>query len=141
MSNTAPSCDSRWKWIRHGEMRLHDVGVLADGTLHNPNGYPDEIVRAAVKNAQERRHLKMSAAAKKAAETRRKRQERKIHEMADRLLDGAELEMREHCAICNKALDDPESIARGIGSDCWQATLRAMDEICKRLRNPTERTG
>jgi hypothetical protein len=32
---------SRWKWINHEGGALRDVGVNADGTLHNPNGYPE----------------------------------------------------------------------------------------------------
>jgi hypothetical protein len=33
------------------------------------------------------------------------------------------------CVLCGKALDDPESISRGIGSDCWQSVLQRWEEI------------
>jgi len=45
---------TRYRWINHGGQGLRDVGVLPDGTLHNPNGYPDELVREAVRCADER---------------------------------------------------------------------------------------
>jgi hypothetical protein len=28
-----------------------------------------------------------------------------------------------HCILCNKPLTDPESIERGMGSDCWEQLL------------------
>jgi hypothetical protein len=42
----------RWVWWETG--RLFDIGILADGSLHNPNGYPESDVRAAIQEAQER---------------------------------------------------------------------------------------
>jgi hypothetical protein len=36
------SRSSRYKWVKHEGVRLYDVGILADGSLHNPNGYPAE---------------------------------------------------------------------------------------------------
>jgi hypothetical protein len=70
---------SEYNWVRHPDgdqnQRLHDVGINADGTLHNPNGYPEEIVRAAVLAADARRHARRSESAKKAAETRKRRQQ------------------------------------------------------------------
>jgi hypothetical protein len=36
------------------DVRLCDAGILPDGTLHNPGGYPDDIVRAAVHAEGER---------------------------------------------------------------------------------------
>ena len=33
-----------YKWINHEGTRLYDVGVKPDGSLHNPNCYPDEVV-------------------------------------------------------------------------------------------------
>ena len=58
---------SRYKWVNHEGERLYEVGILADGTLHNPRGYPDDVVRAAVLAADARKHERRSRAAKKAA--------------------------------------------------------------------------
>ena len=38
---------SRYRWVYHNEAKLYDVGILPDGTLHNPRGYPDDDVRSA----------------------------------------------------------------------------------------------
>ncbi len=66
---------THWKWIRHEGVRLDNIGVNSDGSLHNPNDYPADTVRAAVAATEERRKQRRSTAAKKAAETRRIRQE------------------------------------------------------------------
>lgn len=118
---------STWKWIRHNGERLLDVGIAADGTLHNPNGYAEDIVRAAIAGAEERRRERRSNAAQKAAITRAARKERKVYEVVARLRDNGQLVPGNHCEICGKGLDDPGSKERGIGSDCWQFILSHID--------------
>ena len=44
------------------------------------------------------------------------------------LFRGSGLALSLRCCICRKELSDSESIARGIGSDCWQDVLRAIEE-------------
>jgi len=114
---------SRWKWIRHDDAMLRDIGVNDDGSLHNPNGYPDDTVRAAIQAAQERRGQRRSEAATRAAGTRRKRTQARIYEVARRIVDGHMFGPSGHCEICGRGLDDPDSIERGIGSECWQFVL------------------
>jgi Family of unknown function (DUF6011) len=109
-----------WKAIRHDGDVYIDIGVDKDGSVYNPHGYPEDIVRAAVRGAEERRHERRSAAAKKAAQTRRRRRERLVYQVVQRLRDGGAFNPGTHCEICGKGLSDPESEARGIGSDCWQ---------------------
>ena len=121
----------RYKWVYHRSAgkpteTFHDVGILADGTLHNPNGYPADEVRAAVLAANERRAARRSEAAKKATKTRIKRQEKKTYFVADRLLANQPVGPRTTCAICGRGLHDPPSIARGIGSECWQGVLAGI---------------
>lgn len=113
----------RWKWVLHGGATLYDIGVNDDGSLHNPNGYPDETVRAAMAAAEERRSERRSKAAKKAAQTRRTRQQKRVYEVARRIVDGHVFGPADHCQICKRGLDDPASIERGIGSECWQFVL------------------
>ena len=69
-----------FKWVRSdcGE-RFENVGIGADGALYNPNGYPPEAVRAAVEAALGRRHNRLSAGAKRAALTRKRRQEKRVY--------------------------------------------------------------
>ncbi|MGA8654376.1 MAG: hypothetical protein WB677_27810, partial [Xanthobacteraceae bacterium] len=76
---------SMWRQVispNEGGGMLFDVGILDDGTLHNPKGYPDDQVRAAVLAAEarrrERQHERRSAGAKKAAITRARRKEKRI---------------------------------------------------------------
>jgi hypothetical protein len=118
---------SRWRWIQHEGQRLHDVGVDADGHLHNPNGYDAALVRAAVREAEARQHARRSRAATRAAETRRHRQQQHVYAVARQLLNGHAYGPRYRCIVCHKGLTDAETIARGIGSDCWQDVLRIIE--------------
>jgi hypothetical protein len=106
---------SKYNWVRHNGEKLFDVGVLPDGTLHNPRGYPDDDVRSAVLAADARR---------------RERTARLTYVVAKRLtLDGESIGPRDSCAICGRELGDQQSIARGIGSECWQGVLDAIARI------------
>jgi hypothetical protein len=117
---------SRWKWIRFEGDTLRDIGVNPDGTLHNPNGYPDATVRAAIAEAEDRRHRQSSDAAKKAAATRRRRQEKRVYDVARRISTGEAYGPATACVICGRGLDDEQSIHRGIGSECWQSVLQVI---------------
>jgi hypothetical protein len=119
-----------YKWVRSPDgHRFEDVGLRADGTLHNPNGYPADDVRRAIAAADERRGLKRSGAAKKAAATRRLRQERKVYDAAHRFVAGHHLGPCDICRICGRSLADEDSIKRGIGSDCWQDVLTLISRL------------
>ena len=50
-----------------------------------------------------------------------------MYEVVERLKAGGKLIPGDTCEICWKHLDDPESKARGIGSDCWQTILSMID--------------
>jgi hypothetical protein len=120
---------SGYKWVfdpRNPRERLFAVGILDDGTLYNPNGYPPDIVRAGVQAADACRHEQASQAAKKAAVTRRKRQEKRVWEAAWKIVMGLKTGPRHNCYCCGKGLDDPQSIERGIGSECWQHVLSKL---------------
>jgi hypothetical protein len=134
IQDTSQQKASMWKWVTvaegHGYLRgsrLYDVGITADGTLHNPNGYPEEAVRAAIEGALERKHERRSEAAKKAADTRARRKEREVSKIVAQIKAGGALTPAGSCRLCGKALDDPESIGRGIGSDCWQFVLTVIE--------------
>lgn len=123
-----------WRWIGHPSApggSFYNIGITADGSLHNPNGYPEDHVRDAIAGAEERRRQRRSDAAKKAAKTRRERQEKKVYELAQRIVDESPWICGPvtACEICGRGLDDPESIERGIGSDCWQDILKAVTAI------------
>jgi hypothetical protein len=116
-----------WHWVFHPHdrtQRLRDVGVLKDGALHNPNAYDETLVREAIRQATSDLHQRRSERSKKAAATRRERHEKRVHEIAQRLVDVENRGRR--CACCGKRIWDTESVARGIGSECWQSVLDAI---------------
>jgi Family of unknown function (DUF6011) len=117
----------KYKWVRSGVDTLFAVGILADGSLHNPNGYPEDVVRTAVLAADARHHERRSAAAQKAGRTRLARQQMRVGEAAKRFVAGQGTGKRRTCWICGRGLGDPESIERGIGSECWQGVMRAVE--------------
>jgi hypothetical protein len=127
MTDSSTAKAAKYRWITIGGERFYDVGLLPDGSLHNPNGYPEDDLRAAIETAQRREHEQRSEAAKRAAETRRKRKDRKLYEVIERYLEEGHLQPASHCVLCGKGLGDPESLDRGIGSECWQRFLRAQD--------------
>jgi Family of unknown function (DUF6011) len=130
---------SRWQWIYHHDgnqtLTLRQVGVDADGSLYNPNGYSEHIVREALAAAEERDRQRRSDGAKKAAITRRRRIERRVYAIAQRILRNENCGPRHKCAICGRGLDDPESIQRGIGSECWQGVLQIVSLAHKTSQN------
>jgi Family of unknown function (DUF6011) len=102
---------------------------LAGCSLHNPNGYPDDLVREAVLAADVQCKELRSAAAKKAAVTRAARQQKRVYSIATKMSANSPIGPRSNCAVCGRGLGDPESIDRGIGSECWQDVLRECEEI------------
>jgi hypothetical protein len=124
---------SMWKSIWHEGRWLYDLGVCPDGTLHNPKGYPDDIVRAAVAAADERRRARRSEAAQKAATTRRRRHDKKVHEIAKLIHMGQLLGPRRTCFLCERTLMDSASINRGIGPECWEVVLGDAEFISDRV--------
>jgi Family of unknown function (DUF6011) len=93
--------------------RHYDVGFNEDGTLHNPNGYPEAEILPILHRVVEEARRQRSEAAKKAAKTRADRRSKLVYSVGP----------RNNCVICGKGLGDPQSIERGIGSDCWQFVL------------------
>jgi hypothetical protein len=122
--------DTKYQYVKaesrvNGPARvLCNVGILADGTLYNPNGYPEDLVRATVLAANKRQRQRRSEGAKKAASTRKARHEKKIYEVVQNLRLGHRYGPADYCVICHKELGDSESIERGIGSDCWQRVVK-----------------
>jgi len=64
-----------WKWIIHGGMRLEDIGINLDGSLHNPNNYDERVLLGAIATAELRRRQRASDGSRKANDTKRKRAE------------------------------------------------------------------
>jgi Family of unknown function (DUF6011) len=131
----------RWRFVTHEEQRLYKVGVRQDGSLDNPNGYPEDLVRAAIQSAEARWREYRSQAATKAAATRRRRTEQKVYSVSQAIIDGHVYGPRQHCVICRKGLDDPDSIERGIGSDCWQRVLLCIEIRVQKARDAEPKMG
>jgi hypothetical protein len=122
----------RWKWIRHGDRRLINVVFRADGTATADDGSThepvlEEVALAALVTANRDLNAERSAAARKAAETRKKRHDRRVYAIVEALRHGQQLTPSGKCRCCGKGLTDDESRRRGIGSECWQGVLRALE--------------
>ncbi|MHB1432013.1 MAG: DUF6011 domain-containing protein [Streptosporangiaceae bacterium] len=124
-----PPRDSMWRWIKYDGQRLEEIGIKADGSLRNPNGYPEAVVRAAVAEAQARRHARSREAAKKAAATRKRRKERLYYDTARRVIAGKVFGPSNSCLLCGRGFSDPEAIARGIGPECWVPLAKLCNAI------------
>jgi len=111
---------------------LYSVGILYGGKLWNPNGYPEDIVRASVLAAEEQKRQRIAAnrrrGAQQAAKTRAQRHDTKLQDVAKQMLRDEKIGPADWCVLCGKPLSDPESIARGIGSECWQHVLQAIEK-------------
>jgi hypothetical protein len=66
---------------------------------------------------------------KKAAITRRQRHVKNVIAIARRLLAENDISERSRRAIRGRGLGDPESIKRGIGSECWQDLLGTIERL------------
>jgi hypothetical protein len=117
-----------YRWAMSDSERLYSVGIDANGALLNLNNYDPERVRIAVLAAEERKHAKRSASAMKAAVTRAKRTNLRVMHVARKIIAQEATGPARTCFICGKALSDQESIARGIGSDCWQGVLEQIEK-------------
>jgi hypothetical protein len=118
---------SKYRYVNYNGTFYFSIGILPDGTLHNPKGYPESEVRAAVAAADARRHESRSNAAKKAVATRANRVRLRVNYAAQRTAAGMGIGNRTNCYICSRALSDPESTKRGIGPECWQDVLHEFE--------------
>jgi hypothetical protein len=117
---------SKYRWVWHEGEKLYDVGIRADGTLHNPRSYPDEVVRRAVMAADARKRERRSDAAKQAAQTRQHRIRVRVHRIAKRIVARQ--------AVAERPLRHVREAARrpptGSGSECLQGVLAAITRAC-----------
>jgi hypothetical protein len=81
-----------WRWLPHEGQLLYRVGLRPDGSLVNPNNYPEDIVRLLVTRAYEgwmaEKARRRAEGAKKAVITRKRRAEKKLYEIVDRIVAG-----------------------------------------------------
>jgi hypothetical protein len=117
-----------FKWVRHEGERLYNVGILPDGSLHDPNDYDPELIRTAVLATVARKHERRNAAAKQAAETRREHIRVFVFRIARRIAANQATGPAQSCYVCGKSLTDAVSIERGIGSECWRHVLLQVTE-------------
>ncbi len=123
-----------WNWITHEGRRLRYVRVhVVDGVIteaRDVDHTPSDIIARAVYDALARRHARRSAAATRAAATRAQRRERRVYQVAKAIYeDDRDDVVTSHCRICGRGLADPESLSRGVGSECWQDVLSAIDRL------------
>jgi hypothetical protein len=122
----------KYRWVRGpypDHKKYYDVGFNQDGTLHNPRGYPEAEILSVLREMEERKRACRSEAAKKAAATRRDRRSNLVYSVAQKIVAGHRYGPRHNCVVCGKGLGDPQSIERGIGSDCWQLVLALITQL------------
>lgn len=120
--------DYHWRYIRRDGEGFDNVGINRDGSLWNPNGYPEERVRPVVERIVNEKLEERAAAIKRGVEKRKRRRLSRIAEAAHRLRTQAGIGDRVSCYCCLKALTDPVSIKRGIGPECWEHVVRRMEQ-------------
>jgi hypothetical protein len=123
----------RWRSLTYPSYGyMSSIGIYYDDTLWNPNGYPEDVVRAAVLWADEHKRLKIAENRKKGAQqaavTRQRRHELKVQAIVKKMLRDESVGPSTHCVLCKKQLSDPQSLARGIGSECWQGILSRVEQ-------------
>jgi len=75
---------------------------------------------------REREQQTREDAIRRGVETRARRREQKFREAVQALRDHA-LTPGHSCRTCKKHLSDPASITRGVGPECWQHVLAAVE--------------
>jgi hypothetical protein len=108
------------RYIRYDGKIFRNVGLKDDGSLYNPHNYSEETARAAIAYEAER-------IAQQAAATRQRRYQQRIHSIAKQILEEDGIGERHSCALCKKVLTDPISVKRGIGPECWDRVMRAVE--------------
>ena len=125
-----------WIYIVRGERRLHRPVFKNDTASASHWSYADghtepvtceRDVLLAMVSSHWRRFVKRSEAAKHAARTRAKRTELAVYRTAQGIVEGQAYGPAMRCRICGKALFDPESIQRAVGSECWSHVLAAIE--------------
>jgi hypothetical protein len=115
-----------WSTTSYNGRTFYHIGINYDGSLYNPNGYPEDDARAAALAADERKNKELIEARKRGVVTRQRRKEQRIANIARDYLLGKHIGNLSDCAICGRRLTDPVSVERGIGSECWP---RLMDYL------------
>ena len=112
-----------YRWIQWQGQVFNKIGISGDGQLSNPNNYPEDKVRAALRWVGAKAVVTRKEATIRAVATRARRRAKVIHGIAAGILADRQYGPRNFCCICEKALTDSESIQRGIGPECWDHIL------------------
>jgi hypothetical protein len=116
----------QWRHIHFNGAKLTDPKFTSDGVCSAAGDVDRVTILRALITANRRQHDRRSASSKRAAQTRAQRVELLVYRTALRLIDGGSLSPSTRCIICRKRVTDEESIARGIGAECWQGVLAAI---------------
>lgn len=117
----------RWRWISYLGRSITAPQFTLRAGAHADNADPRFVLEALV-TANRNLAARRSAAAKKAAATRDRRRHLYGKKLAIRIAGGEVMGPSLQCKVCDKPVTDPESIARGIGSDCWQFVMSLMEK-------------
>jgi hypothetical protein len=85
----------RYSYVFHNGRTLTRIGRNKDGTLWNPDGHPEDLVREVVEGLERKAAERRSKSAREAAVTRQRRQHNRIWSAAKAILSGQGIGERE----------------------------------------------
>lgn len=129
----------RWSTFRgHGRVRLSTDGevTLEPYEWMSPTDqakHPGKV-RAELLDWLRKEVEESKASIAKGVATRARRRAARLKAVTDKWLagEGAVYANRDRCACCRKLLTDPESRARGIGPECWEDIVQAIERASVR---------
>ena len=92
------------------------------GHIDRVFGNPVKSLQLVLKKLEERK-----AATQRGVDTRARRRESQINAVVKAIFEGEAIGPRSRCACCRKNLDDPLSIQRGIGPECYEAITQMVE--------------
>jgi hypothetical protein len=121
-----------WNWIRLDDGRkVHSVKILNENgqsKISFDGEFSEAEVRAAAMRILRQEKDRRQQAAKRASDTRAARRNQDVYLAASLYMRGR-LSPSNMCFICHRAITDPSSAQRGIGSECWQEVLRVAEQL------------
>lgn len=127
----SPKNCSRWHWIRSkAGSQIRNVEIVHDGngitSVQFQGDFDSATVVRSAFDALSRRRDRRRESSRRGAETRKKRRELLVYEIAKAITEGRNLAAT-RCRLCGKKITDELSRQRGIGSDCWQEIMKQIE--------------
>ncbi len=73
------------------------------------------------------RQARREIASQRGIQTRQRRRNARLENIAAIIASGKSAEPSIKCLICRRKLADETAVSRGVGSECWQDVLSAIE--------------